>query len=227
MDSDFIPDFKKGDGLLPVVVQSYETKEILMLGYMNKDAYQRTKESGLVTFFSRSKNSLWVKGETSGNFLMVKSISLDCDSDAILVQAEPKGPTCHTGKDSCFFKPVFEGDSAEGSTGSSSGFSLRDLEQVIQSRKHEGSESSYTRTLFEKGITKIAQKVGEEAVEVVIAALSESDEKFLEESADLMFHFLVLLAEKKKSLGDVERVLGGRNVKSRYPCALVPHSPRH
>lgn len=197
------PDFSKPDGLIPTVVQSYITKEVLMLAYMNEESYRRSLESGFVTFYSRSRNSIWVKGETSGNFLIIKNISIDCDLDTILIQAEPKGPSCHTGSDTCFFNEVLN----ENKNNHHQLFSLQRLEEIIQARKIEGSSSSYTNSLFKMGINKITQKVGEEANEVVIAALAESNDKLLEESADLIFHFLVLLNEKGLSLKDVEKVL--------------------
>ncbi len=191
-------DFSKGDGLVPAIIQHYATKTVLMLGYMNEEALARTQELGKVTFFSRSKNRLWTKGEESGNFLLLKSMEVDCDNDTLLIQAEPVGPTCHKGTDTCF-----------GNAGAS-GF-VHQLQCIIEDRKANPSEKSYTTSLFEKGINKIAQKVGEEAVETVIEATDDNDELFLNEAADLLFHYLVLLTAKGKSLEDVERVLVERH----------------
>jgi phosphoribosyl-ATP pyrophosphohydrolase/phosphoribosyl-AMP cyclohydrolase len=191
-------DFNKGDGLIPAIIQHYATKTVLMLGYMNEEALAITKKTGKVTFFSRSKKRLWTKGEESGNFLLLKSIAVDCDRDTLLIQAEPIGPTCHTGTDTCF-----------GNTGAI-GF-VHQLQRIIEDRKANPSEKSYTSSLFEKGINKIAQKVGEEAIETVIEAKDDNDELFLNESADLLFHYLVLLTAKGKSLKDVEAVLKARH----------------
>ena len=191
-------DFSKGDGLVPAIIQHYATKTVLMLGYMNEEALARTQELGKVTFFSRSKNRLWTKGEESGNFLLLKSMGVDCDNDTLLIQVEPVGPTCHKGTDTCF-----------GNAGAS-GF-VHQLQCIIEDRKANPSEKSYTTSLFEKGINKIAQKVGEEAVETVIEAKDDNDELFLNEAADLLFHYLVLLTAKGKSLEDVERVLVERH----------------
>jgi phosphoribosyl-AMP cyclohydrolase / phosphoribosyl-ATP pyrophosphohydrolase len=191
-------DFSKGDGLVPAIIQHYATKTVLMLGYMNEESLAKTQELGKVTFFSRSKNRLWAKGEESGNFLLLKSMEVDCDNDTLLIQAEPVGPTCHKGTDTCF-----------GNAGAS-GF-VHQLQRIIEDRKANPSEKSYTTSLFEKGINKIAQKVGEEAVEVVIEAKDDNDELLLNESADLLFHYLVLLTAKGKSLEDVEAVLKARH----------------
>ena len=193
-------DFSKGDGLVPAIIQHYATKTVLMLGYMNEEAFAKTQESGKVTFFSRSKNRLWTKGEESGNFLLLKSMEVDCDNDTLLIQVEPVGPTCHKGTDTCF------------GNANASGFA-RQLQRIIEDRKANPSKKSYTTSLFEKGINKVAQKVGEEAVEVVIEAKDDNDELFLNESADLLFHYLVLLTAKDKSLEDVEAVLKARNDK--------------
>ena len=192
-------DFSKGDGLVPAIIQHYATKTVLMLGYMNQEALAKTQELGKVTFYSRSKNRLWTKGEESGNFLLLKSMEVDCDNDTLLIQAEPVGPTCHKGTDTCF------GDA------DASGF-VHQLQRIIEDRKANPSEKSYTTSLFEKGINKIAQKVGEEAVETVIEAKDDNDELFLNESADLLFHYLVLLTAQGKSLEDVEAVLKARHV---------------
>lgn len=189
------PDFSKSaNGLIPAIVQDSKTKNVLMLGYMNAEAFEKTRAEKRVTFWSRSKNRLWTKGEESGNFLSVNEVLLDCDNDTILIKAEPAGPVCHTGTDTCWGEKnvnhfIFE------------------LEKVIQSRKNADPASSYTASLFAKGINKIAQKVGEEAVEVVIEAKDNHDELFLNESADLLFHYLVLLAAKGKSLEDVTKIL--------------------
>jgi len=191
-------DFSKGDGLVPTIIQHYATKTVLMLGYMNEEALAKTQELGKVTFYSRSKNRLWTKGEESGNFLLLKSMEVDCDNDTLLIQAEPIGPTCHNGTDTCF------------GNADASGF-VHQLQRIIEDRKANPSEKSYTTSLFEKGINKIAQKVGEEAIETVIEAKDDNDELFLNESADLLFHYLVLLTAKGKSLEDVEAVLKARH----------------
>ncbi len=196
------PDFAKmPDGLVPAVVQDDRTGAVLMLGYMNQEALEKTLETGLVTFFSRSKQRLWTKGETSGNTLRLRDIRLDCDQDAILLKAEPAGPVCHTGDDTCwgernqavYFLPV--------------------LENIIWERKNAAPENSYTAKLFASGIPKIAQKVGEEAVETVIESLGENRERLLNESADLLYHLLVLLAAKEVRLEEVEDVLKNRHLK--------------
>lgn len=191
-------DFTKGDGLVPAIIQNVATKSVLMLGYMTEEALELTRSSGKVTFYSRSNKRLWTKGEESGNFLMFKSMEIDCDNDTLLIQAEPMGPTCHTGTVTCF-----------GNT-DASGF-IHQLQRVIEDRKVNPDGKSYTTSLFEKGINKIAQKVGEEAVETVIEAKDNNDELFLNESADLVFHLLVLLSAKGKSIEDVEAVLKSRH----------------
>jgi len=193
-------DFDKGNGLVPVVVQDANTLQVLMLGYMNEEALEKTKAEGKVTFFSRSKNRLWTKGETSGNYLWVCETQADCDDDTILIKAKPDGPTCHKGTTSCF-----GGSSAKGFT-----YSLQD---TISQRLENGNESSYTKKLVEKGINKVAQKVGEEAVELVIEAKDENDELFLNEAADLLYHYLILLRAKGFQLEDVENVLKSRSKK--------------
>lgn len=194
-------DFSKyNDGLVPAIIQDAATMQVLMLGFMNEEALQKTQLEGKVTFYSRSKQRLWTKGETSNNFLIVKEILEDCDNDTILIKAEPQGPTCHTGDISCFGK-------------ANDSFSLQELEQVIIDRKNNPSEKSYTASLFAKGINKIAQKVGEEAVEIVIESKDNNDELFLGEAADLMFHYIVLLQAKGFSLADVVRVLEKRHTK--------------
>lgn len=189
---------KSPDGLLPVIVQDAKTKVVLMLGYMNEEAFAKTEKEGKVTFFSRSKQRLWTKGETSGNFLMVKDIKVDCDQDTILIKAEPIGPTCHKGTDTCFNEKN-EGDF------------LSYLGAVIKERKENPSDKSYTSSLFTKGINKVAQKVGEEAVEVVIEAKDDNEELFLNESADLLFHYMILLEAKGYSLEDVKNILKERH----------------
>ncbi len=195
-------DFKKMEGLIPVVVQDAFTGKVLMLGYMNEAALTKTEESGRVTFFSRSKNRLWSKGETSGNFLEVVSMQEDCDGDAILVKAKPLGPVCHTGTDTCF---------NEGNT-SKTAF-IDQLRAIIKDRKANPSTGSYTSSLFLKGINKLAQKVGEEAVELVIEAKDDNKDLFLGEAADLLFHYLVLLEAKNYSLDEVVEVLKQRHTK--------------
>jgi len=191
------PDFKKSDGLIPAVIQDDRTKEVLMLGYMNEEALAKTKSEGLVTFYSRSKNRLWTKGETSGNHLKFVSAKLDCDRDTLLIQAIPSGPVCHEGTDTCF------GNS------DAKGF-IYNLEATIKDRKESPLEGSYTTSLFKKGINKIAQKVGEEAVELVIEAKDDNEELFKNEAADLMYHFLILLKAKSFELKDIEEVLKSR-----------------
>jgi len=195
-------DFKKyKDGLVPAIIQDVVTRQVLMLGFMNKLAYDKTILSGKVTFFSRSKKRLWTKGEESGNFLNLVSIKNDCDNDSLLIKVKPNGPTCHTGTDTCWNennKQYF-------------GF-LSELENVIKSRRvNADSEKSYVASLFKKGINKIAQKVGEEAVETVIEAKDDNDDLFLNESADLLFHYLVLLQAKGFSLKDIAKVLEERH----------------
>lgn len=190
---------KHTDGLVPAIVQDAQTKSVLMLGYMNADAVTKTLETQKVTFFSRSKNRLWTKGEESGHFLELVSLTVDCDKDALLVRANPVGPTCHTGSDTCWDE---ENKSSYGL--------ISDLEQVIADRKNNPTDKSYVASLFAKGINKIAQKVGEEAVETVIEAKDSNSELFLNESADLLFHFLILLQAKGHSLQDVVDVLEER-----------------
>lgn len=182
---------KYSDGLVPTIVQDFQTNKVLMLGFMNVESLQKTQENQLVTFFSRSRRELWTKGETSGNFLHVKEILFDCDEDTILVKAIPSGVVCHTGADTCFNEKN-EADNF-----------LFELEKIIKLRKLEPSEDSYTSKLFKKGINKIAQKVGEEAVELVIESKDENEELFKNEAADLLYHFLVLLAAKDVDLREV------------------------
>jgi len=187
------------DGLIPVIIQDNVTKQVLMLGYMNDEAYKKTMATNLVTFFSRSKQRLWTKGEESGHVLHVINMKNDCDSDTLLIQVKPAGPTCHKGTGTCWGE-----DNA-----SSFGF-FSELERIIADRKQSSNDTSYISNLFKKGINKIAQKVGEEAVETVIEALDNNDDLFLYESADLMFHYLVLLQAKGFSLKDIESELKKR-----------------
>ncbi|MFH6988083.1 bifunctional phosphoribosyl-AMP cyclohydrolase/phosphoribosyl-ATP diphosphatase HisIE [Flavobacterium collinsii] len=193
-------DIKSAHGLIPAIIQDAETKNVLMLGYMNEESLQKTIETQKVTFFSRSKQRLWTKGEESGNFLELVSIKNDCDGDTLLIQAKPLGPTCHTGADTCWQEENKE----------NFGF-ISQLENTIKARRaNADSEKSYVASLFEKGINKIAQKVGEEAVEVVIEAKDDNDDLFLSESADLLFHYLILLQAKGFELKDVVNVLKKR-----------------
>lgn len=188
---------KNGDGLIPAIIQDAQTKNVLMLGYMNQEAFDKTQETKKVTFFSRSKQRLWVKGEESGNFLNLVAIKNDCDNDTLLISVNPVGATCHTGSDTCW---------NEENT-SNFGF-LSQLESVIEQRRTSSDSSeSYVASLFEKGINKIAQKVGEEAVETVIEAMDNNDELFLYESSDLLFHYLMLLQAKGFTLKDIEAEL--------------------
>ena len=195
-------DFKKyPDGLVPAIIQDNSTHKVLMLGYMNEEAFLKTNESKKVTFFSRSKQRLWTKGEESGNFLELVSIAIDCDSDALLIKVNPTGPVCHKGTDTCW-----------GEKNSSNFGFLSELENIIQNRREDTeNEDSYISSLFKKGINKIAQKVGEEAVEVIIEAKDSNDNLFLNESADLLFHYLILLQAKEFSLKSIENVLRDRH----------------
>jgi len=190
--------FKKSNGLIPAIIQDSQTNKVLMLAYMNEEAFLKTMETKLVTFYSRSRKTLWTKGETSGNFLKMESIKLDCDQDTLLIKVKPEGPVCHTGTDTCFE----ENNKADGF--------LYQLEKVIQDRRNEDEDKSYTASLFKKGINKIAQKVGEEAVELVIESKDDNKKLFLNEAADLMYHYLVLLAAKGFELEDVVDVLKSR-----------------
>ncbi len=199
-------DFEKYNGLVPAIIQDAKTQTVLMLGFMNKAAFEKTTQEGKVTFFSRSKNRLWTKGETSGNFLYVKKILIDCDNDTLLIKAEPAGPVCHTGQDTCFN----EDNQAE------SDF-LFQLENIIEDRKQNPNPDSYTTHLFNKGIKKIAQKVGEEATELVIEAMGKQPELFKNEAADLLYHLLVLLSAKDVKLSEVSEVLEERHGKSLKP----------
>jgi phosphoribosyl-ATP pyrophosphohydrolase/phosphoribosyl-AMP cyclohydrolase len=199
--------FEKSGGLLPAIVQDYRTSTILMLGYMNEEALQKTIEIQKVTFFSRSKNRLWTKGETSGDFLNLKEIIVDCDGDTLLIKAEPVGKVCHLGQDTCFGENNLKNskDFSEGV-----GF-LSELESIIKDRKQNPNPDSYVSNLFKKGINKVAQKVGEEATEVVIEAKDQNDDLFKNESADLLFHLLILLEAKNISLSEVVDVLKSRH----------------
>ncbi|MDD3788651.1 MAG: bifunctional phosphoribosyl-AMP cyclohydrolase/phosphoribosyl-ATP diphosphatase HisIE [Petrimonas sp.] len=190
--------FEKNNGLIPVIVQNANTLQVLMLGYMNADALEKTRAEGKVTFFSRSKGRLWTKGETSGNYLIVSEILEDCDNDTLLIKAFPQGPTCHTGSTSCFREETPKGF-------------LYELEKVIEQRITENPEGSYTSKLFSRGVNKVAQKVGEEAVELVIEAKDDNLDLFKNEAADLLYHFLILLKTKNLKLQDIEEVLEGRH----------------
>lgn len=191
-------DFEKTDGLVPVIIQHATTLQVLMLGYMNEEALEKTRSEGKVTFYSRSKQRLWTKGETSGNYLLVDKILTDCDDDTILIKAFPQGPTCHTGSTSCFSEETAKGF-------------IYDLEKVIEQRITENPEGSYTSRLFSRGVNKVAQKVGEEAVELVIEAKDDNLDLFINEAADLLYHFLILLKTKDQKLEDIEAVLKGRH----------------
>ncbi|HEY5747962.1 MAG TPA: bifunctional phosphoribosyl-AMP cyclohydrolase/phosphoribosyl-ATP diphosphatase HisIE [Chryseolinea sp.] len=195
--NDLAINFSKQDGLVPCVIQDVKTLRVLMLGFMNEEAYQKTLQEKRVTFFSRSKQRLWTKGETSGNFLHLVDITIDCDNDTLLIKVNPEGPVCHTGADTCFNEKNERWD-------------LAALEQIIQDRKNNPTQASYTTSLIQKGINKVAQKVGEEAVELIIEAKDNNTELFLNEAADLMYHYLVLLAAKNHSLDDVLTVLKKR-----------------
>ena len=190
-------DFSKTNGLVPVIIQHFQNQQVLMLGYMNVEAFAKTQAEGKVTFFSRSKNRLWTKGETSGNFLFVKDILVDCDNDTLLIKADPVGPTCHTGATSCFKEETARGF-------------LYELQQTISQRIDNNDTESYTNKLFRKGINKVAQKVGEEAVELVIEAKDNNDELFKNEAADLLYHLLILLKTKNVNLEEIEMVLKKR-----------------
>ena len=193
-------DFKKGNGLVPAVIQDNTTLQVLMVGFMNEEALNHTIKEGKVTFFSRSKNRLWTKGETSGYFLYVKEIKTDCDTDTLLIKADPAGPVCHTGANSCF-----DNDSPKGF--------LYKLEQVVNQRIDDDVKDSYTNKIFRKGINKAAQKVGEEAVELIIEAKDDNDDLFINEAADLLYHLLILFKAKGVTLSDVEECLSKRNNK--------------
>jgi len=191
-------DFSKTEGLIPVIIQDVQTLEVLMLGYMDQEAYNKTVDEKIVTFFSRSKQRLWTKGETSGNYLHVKSIHLDCDNDTLLIKVKADGPTCHTGSRSCF------------NTGYNQNFIL-ELENIIADRYENPKEGSYVNKMQNKGLNKIAQKVGEEAVETVIAALNETETDMVNESSDLVFHLILLLREKGLNLERIAKNLEERH----------------
>lgn len=191
--------FDKGEGLVPAIVQNADSSEVLMLGYMNAGSMLQTLEQGRVTFYSRSKERLWTKGETSGHFLTFRKAYLDCDGDTLLIMATPNGPVCHTGQRTCFDQPA------------NVRFDLKQLERIVVNRKNNPKEGSYTNHLFDKGINKVAQKVGEEAVELVIEAKDANDDLFKEEAADLLYHYSVLLAAKNISLEEVYKVLEKRH----------------
>ncbi|MDY0282470.1 MAG: bifunctional phosphoribosyl-AMP cyclohydrolase/phosphoribosyl-ATP diphosphatase HisIE [Salinivirgaceae bacterium] len=192
--------FTKGDGLVPVVIQDNYTLQVLMVGYMNKEAFIKTKTENRVTFYSRSKNRLWTKGETSGNYLTVVDIQIDCDNDTLLIKAIPNGPTCHTGSTSCFKEETAKGF-------------VYSLQATINQRIEDDDKNSYTNKLFRKGINKVAQKVGEEAVELVIEAKDNNTELFINEAADLLYHYLILLKAKNHTFEEIEDVLQKRNKK--------------
>lgn len=200
--NDLKPEFSKyAGGLIPVIVQDADSNIVLMLGFMNEEALDKTMESKLVTFFSRTKQRLWTKGETSENYLHLVDIKIDCDNDTLLIKAKPDGPVCHTGADTCFNEKNIDTNF------------LSHLEDIIQSRKIDGTETSYVNSLFKKGINKIAQKVGEEAVELVIEAKDSNDDLFINEAADLLFHYIILLNAKEFKLDDVVAVLKERHSK--------------
>lgn len=193
---------KQTNGLIPAIIQDAKTDKVLMLGYMNQEALEKTEKEGIVTFFSRSKQRLWTKGETSNNFLHVVEIMNDCDGDTLLIKVNPDGPTCHTGEDTCWNEKNNLGQAGW----------LNHLKAVIRDRKNNPNEKSYTASLFEKGINKIAQKVGEEAVELVIEAMDSNDDLFKGEAADLLFHYLVLLEQRGIDFDEVIDVLRERHV---------------
>ncbi|HEU0063421.1 MAG TPA: bifunctional phosphoribosyl-AMP cyclohydrolase/phosphoribosyl-ATP diphosphatase HisIE [Flavisolibacter sp.] len=193
-------DFKKyKDGLVPAIIQDFTTSKVLMLGFMNEEALKKTEETGMVTFYSRSKNRLWTKGEESGNHLKLRQILIDCDNDSLLIKAHPEGPVCHTGADTCWSEKNHKDDF------------LYYLEHLVQLRKNGDDKNSYVKKLFALGINKIAQKVGEEAVEMIIEAKDVNQELFLNEAADLLFHYIVLLQAKNCTLEDVVNVLQQRH----------------
>jgi phosphoribosyl-ATP pyrophosphohydrolase/phosphoribosyl-AMP cyclohydrolase len=194
-------DFQKSGGLVPTIIQDHLSNKVLMLGYMNRAALDQTLAEGKVTFFSRSKERLWTKGESSNNFLHLVDIAVDCDQDTLLIKARPDGPTCHTGADTCWNEKNVSNDF------------LQQLENVIRQRRDQPDDNSYTTSLFKRGINKIAQKVGEEAVELVIEAKDNNADLFLNEAADLLFHYLILLSAKGYELGDVVKILESRHKK--------------
>lgn len=193
-------DFEKMGGLIPAIIQDSATSKVLMLGFMNEEAYTKTKETGMVTFFSRTRNTLWTKGETSGHFLRVVSVLIDCDNDTLLIKAIPAGPVCHTGKDTCF-----------GEKNNEDIMFLKFLQDFIEQRRQEMPEGSYTTSLFNKGVNRMAQKVGEEAVETVIEATNGTEDGFIYEASDLVYHLIVLLTSKGLRLEDLARELKKRH----------------
>ncbi|MDR1160894.1 MAG: bifunctional phosphoribosyl-AMP cyclohydrolase/phosphoribosyl-ATP diphosphatase HisIE [Tannerellaceae bacterium] len=193
-------DFDKAGGLIPAIIQDNKTNKVLMLGFMNEEAYRQTKETGKVTFFSRTRNCLWTKGETSGNFLSVKQILADCDNDTLLIKADPAGPVCHTGNDTCF-----------GEQNREDVMFLKYLQNFIEQRRQEMPEGSYTTSLFIKGVNRMAQKVGEEAVETVIEATNGTEEGFIYEASDMIYHLIVLLTSKGLRIEDLSRELMRRH----------------
>lgn len=193
-------DFNKMGGLIPAIIQDADTQKVLMLGYMNEEAYQKTLDTGIVTFFSRTRQTLWTKGETSGNFLHVVSIKADCDQDTLLIQVHPNGPVCHTGADTCW-----------GEENKQDILFLKDLQDFIDKRHQEMPEGSYTTSLFQSGINKIAQKVGEEAVETIIEACNGTDERLIYEGSDLLYHLIVLLTSKGYRIEDLANELRERH----------------
>jgi phosphoribosyl-ATP pyrophosphohydrolase/phosphoribosyl-AMP cyclohydrolase len=193
-------DFKKGNGLVPVVIQDNNTLQVLIVGYMNEEAFEKTRKEKIVTFFSRSKSRLWTKGESSGNYLYVEEISPDCDNDSVLMKVKPAGPVCHTGSTACFGEETAKGF-------------IYGLEQVINQRIENDTNNSYTNKLYKKGINKVAQKVGEEAVELIIEAKDDDLELFKNEAADLLYHLLILLKVKGTNLESIEEVLQKRHKK--------------
>lgn len=193
-------DFNKMGGLIPAIIQDADTQKVLMLGYMNEEAYQKTLESGIVTFYSRSRQTLWTKGETSGNFLHVVSIKADCDQDTLLIEVHPEGPVCHTGTDTCW-----------GDVNRQDILFLKELQDFIEKRHQEMPEGSYTTSLFQSGINKIAQKVGEEAVETLIEACNGTDERLIYEGSDLLYHLIVLLTSKGYRIEDLANELRERH----------------
>lgn len=194
-------DFEKGNGLIPAIIQDIDTKKVLMLGYMNKESYEQTLQTKKVTFFSRSRNCLWVKGETSGNYLHLKEIKCDCDNDALLILVKPEGPVCHKGTDTCW---------GENNERNALAF-LSELQDFINDRKQKMPENSYTTSLFKDGINRIAQKVGEEALETVIEAVNGTNERLVYEGADLLYHLIVLLAEKNLRIENLAQELESRH----------------
>ena len=193
-------DFNKMGGLIPAIIQDADTQKVLMLGYMNEEAYQKTLDTGIVTFFSRTRQTLWTKGETSGNFLHLVSIKADCDQDTLLIQVHPDGPVCHTGADTCW-----------GEENKQDILFLKDLQDFIDKRHQEMPEGSYTTSLFQSGINKIAQKVGEEAVETIIEACNGTDERLIYEGSDLLYHLIVLLTSKGYRIEDLANELRERH----------------